>query len=77
MQTETANHLVWQGQPGHYEVYYATFSHPETQTGFWIRYTLESPLAGHGEPYAQLWFATFDPKDSTKTFVYNWCFPIE
>lgn len=75
--TESANHLVWQGQPGHYEVYYATLSHPETQTGFWIRYTLESPQAGHGEPYAQLWFATFDPNDSTKTFAYNRRFPID
>src|SRR5262249_21767344 len=32
-----------------------------TQTGFWIRYTLESPT--HEPPYAELWFAAFDARD--------------
>src|SRR5205085_1518340 len=39
------NDLQWQGQPGHYEVYYVTFTDPVTGVGFWIRYTMVAPLA--------------------------------
>ena len=76
MDFREANRMRWEHQPGHYEVWYATLSHPETRTGFWIRYTLESPKLGHGEPYAQLWFARFDGNDPTRTFGINRRFPI-
>jgi hypothetical protein len=70
------NIMRWNGGPGHYEVWYATLAHPSTETGFWIRYTMESPLPGHGEPYAQLWFARFDGRDPRRTFGINQKRPI-
>lgn len=73
---EADNHLVWDRQKrGHYEVYYLTCNHLESRTGFWIRYTLESPL--HEAPYAQLWFAFFDARDAAKSFAINKRFPID
>jgi hypothetical protein len=67
----------WDGVTrGHYEVWYVTFHHAATQTGYWIRYTLEAPLDGVGEPYGQLWFARFDPRDPARTFGINRKFPI-
>ncbi|MCE9576822.1 MAG: hypothetical protein K8W52_26990 [Deltaproteobacteria bacterium] len=67
----------WDGStPGRYEVWYLTANHAPTQTGFWIRYTLESPQVGVGEPYAQLWFARFDARDPRRTFGINRKFPI-
>ncbi|MFI5290712.1 MAG: tocopherol cyclase family protein [Polyangia bacterium] len=71
-----ANRMRWTREPGHYEVWYATFTDLETRTGFWIRYTLEAPKEGHGEPYAQLWFARFDPSDPARTFGINRKLPI-
>jgi hypothetical protein len=57
---EADNHRRWDGHTrGRYEVWYLTFNDPATGDGFWIRYTLEAPTEGHGEPYAQLWFARF------------------
>ena len=63
-------------QRGHYEVWYATLTHLASRTGFWIRYTLEAPVEGHGAPYAQLWFARFDPSDPSATFGINHKLPI-
>jgi hypothetical protein len=71
MSSEQDNRMVWDGRAGHYEVWYATLSHRASGTGFWIRYTLEAPRLGDGEPYAQLWFARFDPGDPTATFGIN------
>ncbi len=71
-----ANRMRWQRQPGHYEVWYATFSDLATKTGYWIRYTLEAPKPGHGTPYAQLWFARFDAARPERTFGFNKKFPI-
>jgi tocopherol cyclase-like protein len=74
---DALNARRWDGQSrGHYEVWYLTFNHRATQTGYWIRYTLESPLSGHGEPYAQLWFARSDARDPRRTFGINRRFPI-
>jgi hypothetical protein len=68
----------WDGKKrGHYEVWYLTFNHLASQTGYWIRYTLESPLEGHEDPYAQLWFAHFDARDPARTFAINRVFPID
>jgi hypothetical protein len=58
------NDLQWQGQPGHYEVYYVTFTDPVTGVGFWIRYTMVAPLPDTGEaPTCSLWLMAMDPKD--------------
>src|SRR5262245_49814751 len=67
----------WDGaRAGHYEVWYLTASHRASRTGFWIRYTLEAPLPGHGEPYGQLWFACFDGDDPSRSFAINRRLPI-
>ena len=74
----TDNIRRWDGLArGHYEVWYLTLNHLESQTGYWIRYTLESPLEGHEDPYAQLWFAHFDARNPDRTFAINQGFPIE
>ena len=60
MTSESDNRMVWdQARAGHYEVWYLTLSDPATGAAFWIRYTLESPRAGHGAPHARLWFSSF------------------
>ncbi len=77
MSNEPDNHARWDGRRrGHYEVWYLTLNDPKSGDGYWIRYTLESPLDGHGEPYAQLWFARFSPADPARTFGINRKLPI-
>src|SRR5436305_14726189 len=59
---DAANALRWQGQPGHYEVYYLTATDPRSGVGLWIRYTMLAPSASTGEPATcSLWFAAMDP----------------
>ena len=59
-----ANALRWQGQAGHYEVYYLTATDPRTGVGIWIRYTMLAPLQDVGEPATcSLWFSAMDPDD--------------
>ena len=75
--TAADNRRVWDGvKRGHYEVWYLTCSHLASRTGFWIRYTLEAPLPGHGDPYAELWFASFDHGDPGKNVAIHRRFPI-
>ncbi|MEM9489323.1 MAG: tocopherol cyclase family protein [Myxococcota bacterium] len=74
--SERDNRCRWTGQPGHYEVWYLTCNRGPDDTGYWIRYTLEAPLDGHGEPYAQLWFARFDAKSPERNLAVNQVFPI-
>jgi hypothetical protein len=57
-----ANALRWQGQAGHYEVYYLTATEPRSGVGIWIRYTMLAPLQSTGEAATcSLWFAAMDP----------------
>ncbi len=75
--SEPDNVRRWDGEKrGHYEVWYVTLNHLASQTGYWIRYTLESPQPGKGDPYAQLWFAHFDGRAPSKNFAINKKFPI-
>jgi hypothetical protein len=79
MSTEHDNQRRWDGQRrGHYEVWYLTLNDPGSRDGYWIRYTLEAPLDGQGEPYAQLWFARFDASGAGQggTFGINRKLPI-
>ena len=62
---QAANALRWQGQPGHYEVYYLTGTEPRTGIGFWIRYTMLAPLAGAEPATCALWFAAMNPDGGT------------
>lgn len=62
----------WDGSTrGRYEVWYLTFNHRASQTGFWIRYTVESPTDPAHEPGARLWFAFFDAADPGASFGIN------
>lgn len=72
------NRMAWRGQPDHYEVWYLTLFHRASQTGFWIRYTIESPSAvgGHGPPYVQLWFCRGDHRVPENNFGINRRFPL-
>lgn len=76
--TEPDNARRWDGERrGHYEVWYVTLNHRESNTGYWLRYTMESPIDGCGTPYAQLWFGHFHRDDPSKTFAINKKFPID
>lgn len=57
------NALRWDGQPGHYEVYYLTVTEPQSGVGVWIRYTMVAPLAASGAAAtASLWLLAMDPR---------------
>jgi len=72
-----ANHMRWDGAArGHYEVWYLTANHRSTGLGLWIRYTLEAPKRGLGEPYAQLWCAVFDRDEPSANFAIHRRYPI-
>ena len=73
------NALRWDGQPGHYEVYYLTVTEPESGVGVWIRYTMLAPLASAGEPAtASLWVLAMDPRpDRQPTFGRKATVPID
>jgi hypothetical protein len=50
-----ANHLRWDGNPGHYEVYYVSLTDPASGWGLWIRYTMVAPLDPASAATASLW----------------------
>jgi hypothetical protein len=76
MSDERWNDLQWGGRPGHYEVYYVTFTDPPTGLGFWIRYTMVAPLAETGEePSCSLWFMAMDPADPSRNIGEKVSFP--
>lgn len=75
--TEADNAPIWDGQKRkHYEVWYLTLNHRASRTGFWIRYILEAPVAGRGEPYAEVWFAFFDAADPQRNFGLHQRYPL-
>lgn len=67
----------WDGQRrGCYEVWYLTWVDLATGDGCWLRYVIEAPLPGVGEPYAQLWFARLCARDPARSFAINRRFAI-
>ena len=68
--------MAWRGQAGHYEVWFLTLTDRQNKTGYWIRYTLESPEPGHGPPYAELWFCRSDGNDPGANFGFHRRFDI-
>jgi hypothetical protein len=73
--TARDNVLVWDRlQTGHYEVWYLTFSHLPTRTGYWLRHVIEVPQSG--SPYAQVWFAFFDANEPKNNFALHDTHPI-
>jgi hypothetical protein len=74
---ERWNSLQWNGRPGHYEVYYLTFTDARSGVGFWIRYTMVAPLPGTGDaPSCSLWFLAMDPTDPSRNVGEKVSFPI-
>ena len=73
--SEADNVRRWDGRtPGHYEVWFLTLNHRESQTGTWIRYALDAPLDRQAR--AELWFAHFDARRPDRTFGIHRAFPI-
>src|SRR5919204_1076418 len=71
------NELQWDGEPGHYEVYYLTVTDPATGVGFWIRYTMVAPLPETGEEATcSLWFMAMDPANPGSNVGEKVSFPI-
>jgi hypothetical protein len=76
------NDLQWDGRPGHYEVYYLTFTDPATGVGFWIRYTMVAPLseahpeAGE-EATCSLWLCAMDPADPSQNVGVKSSLPVD
>jgi len=74
---ERWNALQWQGEPGHYEVYYLTLTDPSSGVGFWIRYTMVAPLPETGEQAScSLWFMAMDPNDPVRNVGEKASFPV-
>src|SRR3712207_2811282 len=60
-----ANALRWDGNTGHYEVYYLTLTDPATGVGLWIRYTMLAPVprpGGGAQATCSLWLLAMDPE---------------
>ncbi len=73
-EAEAANRTRWNGEPGHYEVYYIKFNHNESSTAYWIRYTLLAPLKGNA--VAELWVIFFDSKNPSNNRAVKESFPV-
>jgi hypothetical protein len=72
------NDYQWNGKPGHYEVYYLTFTDPDTGVGFWIRYTMVAPLPEIGEEATcSLWLCAMDPADPSQNVGVKSSLPVD
>ena len=58
-----ANAMRWDGEPGHYEVWYLSATDPAGGVGLWIRYTMVAPLMGGPPATCSLWFMAMDPEN--------------
>src|SRR6476646_4957137 len=67
------NALRWEGEPGHYEVWFLTLSDRGSGTGVWIRFAMHAPDAGPAD--CSLWFCTMHP-NGTKVATRR-TFPID
>ncbi|MBI2059751.1 MAG: hypothetical protein HYT87_08275 [Nitrospirae bacterium] len=77
MSDEKDNELVWDGaKKGHYEVYYLKFNQAKTKTAWWIRFTLNAPLPGKGDPIAELWGIFFDGNDFKRNAAFKKTIPF-
>lgn len=75
--SEADNLRRWSARDvGVYEVWYLTWNHAATDTGYWLRHVTEVPQPGHGAARAELWFARFDGKRPERTFAFHRRFPL-
>lgn len=58
--SEQVNLPMWQGQPGHFEIWFVVAIDLEAPCATWVRYTTFSPL--DGPPRAAVWAADFDAR---------------
>jgi hypothetical protein len=68
------NELQWDGNPGHYEVYYVSLTDRGSGTGAWIRYTMLAPEAG--APTCSLWFMAMGLGESAGVLGRKTSFPV-
>ena len=74
---ERWNAIQWDGEPGHYEVYYLTLTDQDSGVGLWIRYTMVAPLRATGEEATcSLWFLAMDPKHPAGNVGEKVSFPV-
>jgi hypothetical protein len=66
------NVLQWDGEAGHYEVYYLSATDRASGLGLWIRYTMHAPLNGPAE--CALWFMAME-RDGSR-YARKATFPI-
>ena len=57
------NDLRWDGEPGHYEVWFLTLTDRGSGLGIWIRFAMHAPLDGPAD--CSLWFAAMH-RDGTR-----------
>ncbi len=67
------NDLRWEGEPGHYEVWFLTLADRGSGLGIWIRFAMHAPLDGPAD--CSLWFAAMD-RDGMR-FGTREMFPVE
>ena len=63
---------VWDGKPGHYEVWFLTLS--DGHTAYWIRSTLHAPTGA--SPEGRIWFARFDRDRPERITAANQAWPM-
>ncbi len=63
--SEQVNLPTWQGQPGHFEIWFVVAIDLEAPRATWVRYTTFSPL--DGPPRAAVWAADFDARRDPPT----------
>lgn len=63
--SEQVNLPMWQGQPGHFEIWFVVAIDQNAARATWVRYTTFSPL--DGPPRAAVWAADFDAQRDPPT----------
>ena len=58
--SEQVNLPMWQGQPGHYEIWFVVAIDLNAPRATWVRYSTFSPV--DGPPRAAVWAADFDAR---------------
>jgi tocopherol cyclase-like protein len=74
------NKCRWDGVTApHYEVWFLTLNHRESQRGFWFRYVLDSPVGPADDSFrsASLWAAIFNRRSPEENFGLRQHYPIE
>ena len=77
MNADEANALRFTGkEDNHYDLYFVTFNDLESETGYWIRYTLYAPLRRLDRTYVEAWFTFFDRRAPEANFGLYERFPL-